>query len=57
MPNVFGNPNPISKGFGGLGWEVCIMDLVVYGFKPQKLEEGTDVSYIACGKEVRLSVI
>ena len=34
VSNVFGNANPVSKGFRGLGWEVGIMDLVVYRFKP-----------------------
>ena len=57
VANVFGNANPIAESLVGLGWEVAIVDMIVYRFHPGELENGTDVSDVAGGKKERLTIV
>ena len=57
VANVFGNANPIAESLVGLGWEVAIVDMIVYRFHPGELENGTDVADVSGGKKERLTIV
>jgi len=57
VANVFGNANPVAESLSGLGWKVAIVDMIVYGFQPRELEDGTDVADVTSGKKKGLSMV
>ena len=57
MTNMLGDPDPTSESLGGIGGKAGVIDFIVNGFHPRKLEEWTDISNASGRQEDRLTKV
>jgi hypothetical protein len=57
VSNVFSNTNPIPESLWRIRRKGGVVDLVVNGFHPGELEEGTNVSNTSCRQENGLTEV